>query len=308
VAAPRTEVDQRLIRLLWLSVAAAVATISLKVTAWLLTGSVGLLSDAAESLVNLVAAVIALGALRWAVKPPDEQHAYGHAKAEYLSAGIEGALIFLAAVTIVVASVDRLLDPQPLTAVGPGLAIAGLAALINLGVGVLLVRAGREHRSITVEADGRHLLTDVWTSGGVIAGVAAVAITGWDRLDPIIGLAVACNIVITGAGLIRRSVGGLMDRALDATAHEQIEDVLAAFEARGVQFHALRTRQAGRRAFVSMHVLVPGVWTVQQGHDVAEDVEAAVRAELPHATVFTHLEPAEDPRSFYDTALDRGDE
>jgi cation diffusion facilitator family transporter len=308
VAAPRTEVDQRLIRLLWLSVAAAVATISLKVTAWLLTGSVGLLSDAAESLVNLVAAVIALGALRWAVKPPDEPHAYGHAKAEYLSAGIEGALIFLAAVTIVVASVDRLLDPQPLTAVGPGLAIAGLAALINLGVGVLLVRAGREHRSITVEADGRHLLTDVWTSGGVIAGVAAVAITGWDRLDPIIGLAVACNIVITGAGLIRRSVGGLMDRALDATAHEQIEDVLAAFEARGVQFHALRTRQAGRRAFVSMHVLVPGVWTVQQGHDVAEDVEAAVRAELPHATVFTHLEPAEDPRSFYDTALDRGDE
>jgi cation diffusion facilitator family transporter len=308
VAAPHTEVDQRLIRLLWLSVAAAVATISLKVTAWLLTGSVGLLSDAAESLVNLVAAVIALGALRWAVKPPDEQHAYGHAKAEYLSAGIEGALIFLAAVTIVVASVDRLLDPQPLTAVGPGLAIAGLAALINLGVGVLLVRAGREHRSITVEADGRHLLTDVWTSGGVIAGVAAVAITGWDRLDPIIGLAVACNIVITGAGLIRRSVGGLMDRALDATAHEQIEDVLAAFEARGVQFHALRTRQAGRRAFVSMHVLVPGVWTVQQGHDVVEDVEAAVRAELPHATVFTHLEPAEDPRSFYDTALDRGDE
>jgi cation diffusion facilitator family transporter len=210
-------VPRRLFRLLWLSVAAAAATISLKTVAWLLTGSVGLLSDAAESVVNLVAAVVALGALHWATRPADEQHAYGHAKAEYLSAGFEGALILLAAVTIAVSATDRLLDPQPLSDVGVGLAVAGGAALINLAVGLLLLRAGREHRSITLEADGRHLLTDVWTSVGVIAGVALVAITGWERLDPIVALAVAANIVLTGARLLRSSAGGLMDQALEET-------------------------------------------------------------------------------------------
>lgn len=295
----------RLFRLLWLSIAAALFTITLKTAAWLLTGSVGLLSDAAESVVNLVAAVVALAALHWASKPADDEHAYGHAKAEYFSAGIEGTLILLAAVTIAVTATARLLNPQPLTHVGAGLAVSGVASLANLAVGLLLVRNGREQRSITLEADGRHLITDVWTSVGVIVGVAAVAISGWDRLDAIVALAVAANVVLTGVGLVRSSGAGLMDRALDPQALAEIDAVLAEFGERGVQFHALRTRQAGQRAFVSTHVLVPGAWTVKQGHDMAEEVEAALRARLPYATVFTHLEPAEDPRSFDDTTLDR---
>lgn len=297
--------DTRLFRLLWLSIAAALATITLKTLAWLLTGSVGLLSDAAESVVNLVAAVFAMAALRWATKPADEEHAYGHAKAEYFSAGVEGALIFVAAVGIAVTATDRLLHPQAIEDVGLGLAITAGASLINLGVGWQLLRTGREHRSIVLEADGKHLMTDVWTSVGVIIGVAAVAITDWERLDAIIALAVAVNIVATGSSLVRRSVGGLMDRALAEPERRQIQDVLAPFERDGVRFHALRTRQAGQRAFVSLHVLVPGGWTVQRGHEVVEEVEAALRERLPYATVFTHLEPAEDPRSFDDTTLDR---
>ena len=198
-----------------------------------------------------------------------------------------------------------MLHPQALTDVGIGLAISVLASLVNLGVGVLLLRTGRRHRSITLEADGRHLLTDVWTSAGVVVGVAAAAITGWEALDPIVALAVAANIVVTGGVLVRRSVGGLMDRALDATAQREIEDTLADFRAHGVSFHALRTRQAGQRAFVSLHILVPGTWSVRRGHDLAEEVEAALRDRLPYATVFTHVEPAEDPRSFADTTLDR---
>jgi cation diffusion facilitator family transporter len=297
--------EGRLIRLLWLSVAAAVATIGLKTTAWLLTGSVGLLSDAAESVVNLVAAIAGVVALQWASRPADEEHAYGHAKAEYLSAGFEGALILLAAVTIGVTAVERLLHPQPLSDVGIGVAVSVLASSINLAVGLLLIRTGRAERSITLEADGKHLMTDVWTSAGVVVGVILVAVTGWERLDGIVALAVAANILVAGVGLVRRSAGGLMDRGLDDAARSDIENVLASFEDRGAQFHALRTRQAGRRSFVSVHVLVPGSWTVQRGHDLAEDVEAALRGRLPYLTVFTHLEPAEDPASFQDTGLDR---
>jgi len=276
----------RLFRLLRLSIAAAVATITLKTGAWLVTGSVGLLSDAAESVVNLVAAVVALWALHWAVKPADEHHANGHAKAEYLSAGFEGSLIVIAAATITASAINRLLHPQALTDVGIGLAISVLASLINLGVGVLLVRTGHRHRSIMLEADGRHLLTDVWTSAGVVVGVAAAAMTGWKALDPIVALAVAANILFTGGGLVRRSIGGLMDRALHETAQREIKDALADFRARGVRFHALRTRQAGQRAFVSLHILVPGTWSVRQGHDLAEEVDAALRDRLPYATVF----------------------
>jgi cation diffusion facilitator family transporter len=297
--------DARLFRLLWLSVAAAVATISLKTVAWLLTGSVGLLSDAAESVVNLVAAIVALLALRWAAKPEDEDHAYGHAKAEYFSAGVEGALIFVAAAAIAVTATARLLDPQPIESVGLGLAVSAAASAINLAVALVLLRAGRAHRSITLEADGRHLMADVWTSAGVIAGVAAVALTGWERLDAIIALLVAVNILVTGSKLVRRSIGGLMDQALSEPELQAIRQVLKPFESDGVRFHALRTRQAGRRAFISTHVLVPRAWTVQRGHDEAERVEAALRDRLPYATVFTHLEPLEDPRSYDDTTLDR---
>jgi len=297
--------QRRLFRLLWLSIAAAVATITLKLTAWALTGSVGLLSDAAESVVNLVAALVAMAALRWAVKPADEDHAYGHAKAEYFSAGVEGALILVAAAAIAVAAVERLLHPQPLESVGIGLLVTAVATVINLVVGLTLLRAGRRARSIVLEADGKHLITDVWTSVGVIIGVAGVVITGWERLDPIVALAVAANILVAGGGLLRRSAGGLMDRALEEPDLEAIRDVLAEFERDGVRFHALRTRQAGSRRFISVHVLVPGAWTVQRGHDLVEHVEGSLCSRLPGASVFTHLEPAEDPRSFADTTLDR---
>ena len=288
-----------------LSVAAGVVTIGLKTLAWRLTGSTGLLSDALESVVNLVAALVALLVVRWATLPPDEQHMYGHEKAEYFSAGVEGGLIIVAAISIGWVAIRRLLHPVPLEDVSVGLAVSAVASLVNLLVGVVLVRAGRRRRSITVEADGRHLLTDVWTSVGVIVGVALVALTGWERLDPLIALAVAANIVVTGVSLIRRSTGGLMDRALSAPEQAALDAALRPYRRQGVVFHAIRTRQAGRRSFVSMHVLVPGHWTVHRGHELVEQVEADVRVALPHSSILTHIEPIEDNASFEDTALDR---
>ena len=300
-----SQATRRLTRFVFLSIAAAVATIALKAVAWLLTGSVGFLSDAAESIVNLVGALVALIAVRVSVRPPDDDHAYGHEKAEYLSAGAEGALILAAAVGIAWVAVARLLDPQPLSDVGVGVAVSAVAAGLNLIVATLLMRVGREQRSITLEADGRHLMTDVWTSIGVIVGVIAVLLTGWERLDPIIALLVAINIVRTGIQLLGRSAGGLMDHALGPAEQAEIQAVLDAHREDGVEFHALRTRQAGRRAFVSLHLLVPGAWTVQQGHDLAERVERDLRERLPYATVFTHVEPREDAASFEDVSLDR---
>lgn len=288
---------------MWISIAAAVATISLKTLAWALTGSVGLLSDAAESVVNLVAAVFGLAVLHWSQRPADEEHAYGHEKADYLAAGVEGSLILVAAVVIAYTAIGRLISPAALTDVGVGLAVSTVASAINLGVARMLLRVGREQRSLVLEADGQHLMTDVWTSVGVVIGVAGVALTGWERLDPIIALLVAANIIATAVSLVRRFVGGLMDHALPEEDRAKIAGTLSAFTNEDVQFHALRTRAAGRRAFVSVHVLVPGEWSVGQGHDLAERIEAAVRAEIEHATVFTHLEPREDPRSFDDTRL-----
>ena len=294
-----------LTRLMLVSVAAGIATIALKMLAWRLTGSTGLLSDALESIVNLAAALIALVLVRWATLPPDEQHMYGHEKAEYFSAGVEGGLIMVAAVSIAWVAAQRLLRPVPLEDVGIGLAVSAAASLINLLVGLMLLRAGRRHRSITVEADGRHLLTDVLTSVGVIAGVAVVALAGWERLDPLIALAVAANIVFTGVKLVRRSSGGLMDHALAPGEQAALDAALAPYRRQGISFHAIRNRQAGRRSFVSMHVLVPGAWTIQHGHELLERIEADVRAALRYSTVFTHIEPVEDPSSFDDTTLDR---
>lgn len=288
-------------RFAWLSIAAALATIGLKTVAFALTGSVGLLSDALESGVNLVAAVVALIALGAAARPADEEHHYGHSKAEYFSAGVEGALIFVAAGAIVVSATGRLLHPRPLEQVGVGLAVSIIAACINGAVAAVLSRAGRRYRSITLVADGRHLLTDVWTSAGVVVGVAAVAATGWQRLDPLVALAVAANILVCGARLIRSSVRGLMDTALPASDHAAIEAVLSRYvNTEGVRFHALRTRDSGASRFVSVHVLVPGAWTVQAGHDLLERLEADLDHALGGATVFTHLEPIEDPASWAD--------
>jgi cation diffusion facilitator family transporter len=296
---------RRLIRLVALSILAAIVTIALKVTAWRLTGSIGLLSDAAESLVNLVAALIALSVILWSTKPPDEEHAYGHEKADYLSAGFEGALILGAALVIAWAAIDRLINPTELTDVGIGLALTVVASLINLGVGRVLISVGREEDSLTLTADGHHLMTDVWTSVGVVAGVGLAWATGSSALDALVALLVAAHIIRTGYWLVRESMGGLMDRALPEDSRQTIEEVLGSHATERVQFHALRTRKAGRRAFISVHVLVPGLWTVQQGHDFAEAVEEDLRSAVDHATVFTHIEPIEDPASFADTGLDR---
>lgn len=290
-----------------ISIAAALATIALKGGAYLLTGSVGLLSDALESLVNLAAAIVALIALSAAARPEDEDHRYGHSKAEYFSSGFEGALIMLAAASIIYTSVERLLDPQPIRQVPIGAAISFTASVINLVVARILFRAGRRHQSITLEADAHHLMSDVWTSVGVIIGVSAAAITGWHRLDPIIAIAVALNIVRTGVSILRRSLLGLLDTAIPEDLLLRISDVFKRHAASGVRFHALRTRQAGAWRFIDFHVLVPGDWSVQRGHDLLEQIEEEVRAAVPNSSVFTHLEPIEDPASFADVGLERAD-
>jgi cation diffusion facilitator family transporter len=292
-----------LLRFAWLSVAAALATMALKAGAAALTGSVGLLSDALESVVNLAAAAVAVVALRVADRPPDDTHHYGHGKAEYFSAVVEGVLILVAAAAVVASAVERLLAPRPLEQVGVGLAVSVLAAGVNLGVGLVLLRAGRRYGSITLVADGRHLLTDVWTSAGVVVGVAAVALTGAGWLDPVVAIGVGVNIVVTGLLLLRASTAGLMDAALPATDHDAIEAVLGRYRGDQVQFHALRTRRAGRHRFVSLHVLVPGSWSVQQAHDLVERLETELAAALPGATVTTHLEPLEDPVSWSDLKI-----
>lgn len=294
-----------LTRYAWLSIAAAVVTITLKGLAYGLTGSIGLLSDAIESFVNLAAASVALTMLTIAARPPDDEHHYGHDKAEYFASGVEGTLILGAAIVIAATAIHRFLHPQPLAQPGLGLAVSALASVINFGVARVLLRVGKTYESITLEADAHHLMTDVWTSVGVIAGVGAVALTGWTRLDPIVALVVAANIVYTGLRLTRRSVLGLLDTALPIAESSAVERILASYRGQGVQFHAIRTRQAAARRFVTMHVLVPGEWTVQRGHTLLESVEEEIRAALPNASVLTHLEPVEDPVSFDDVGLDR---
>ena len=293
-------------RFAWLSVAAALATIALKTLAWWVTGSVGLLSDALESIVNLAAALLAVSMLRLAASPPDEEHPYGFSKAEYLAAGIEGALVVLAAAGILITAVPRLLQPQPLDAPLLGLGVSAAASAINLGVAMVLLRAGKKYRSITLEADGQHLMTDVWTSVGVIAGVALVFATGWLVLDPLVALGVAAHIVWTGVGLVRRSASGLLDAAIAQHDREAIQQIFDEFARRErVAFHAFRTRRAARRRFVSFHLLVPDGWTVKRAHRLSEEIESRIRAAVPHASVFTHIEPMYDPASYEDQGLDR---
>ncbi|MEZ4415349.1 MAG: cation diffusion facilitator family transporter [Gemmatimonadota bacterium] len=288
-----------------LSVLAALATIALKTAAWWLTGSVGLLSDALESLVNLVAAVVALATLSLARRPPDEDHAYGHAKIEYFASGFEGGLIVVAALSIVGTAVWRLFEPRPLESWGIGLGLTAVASAINVVVAWVLLGAARRHRSIALEGDAQHLLSDVVTSLAVIGGVAGVALTGIRWLDPVVAIGVAFNIVRIGWGLVRRSLLGLIDTALPVDTRRAVDAVLDRYRRQGVDFHALRTRQSGFRGFVSVHVLVPGEWTVQRGHDLLESLESEIRAIAPDLTVFTHLEPEEDPASWHDLKLDR---
>ena len=288
-----------------LSIGAAVLTILMKAAAWKMTGSVGLLSDAAESVVNLAAALIALWALTVAERPPSPTHDWGYSKAEYFSSGAEGFLILAAAVGIAVAAWERWRNPKPIADAWTGIAVAAAASAVNGAVAAVLFRAAARLRSITLRADAHHLMTDVWTSVGVIAGIALVALTGWQRLDPLIAFAVAVNIVWTGWKLVRETSHGLLDTALPEEDRGRVTDALIPFQEEGILFHALRSRVAGRRRFVSMHVLAPGAWTIQKGHDLCEKIEAAVREALPGAHVFTHLEPREDPVSWEDRGLDR---
>lgn len=288
-----------------ISIAAAVATILLKGVAWWLTGSVGLLSDAIESFVNLAGALMALWMLSIALLPADAEHPHGHDKAEYFSSAFEGFLIVLAAASIGYTAIERLIHPQALEAVGVGLLVSVLASAVNFAVARTLLQAGIKHRSITLEADAHHLMTDVWTSIGVIAGVTLVWITGLSWLDPVVALLVAANIVWTGWQLMRRSASGLMDVALPRAEIAQVEQILSSFDLDGVRFHALRTRQAGRRVFISLHLLVPGHWSVKRAHDFAERVEEALCQQFRHAHVITHVEPIEDPLSLADENLDR---
>ena len=293
-------------RFAWLSVGAAFATIALKTLAWWLTGSVGLLSDALESIVNRAAALLAVTMLRVAASPPDENHPYGFSKAEYFAAGIEGALIVLAAAGILASAIPRLLEPEPLESPGLGLALSVAASGINLAVGVLLIRVGRRYHSIALEADGHHLITDVWTSAGVIIGVGLVFLTGWLRLDPLVALGVAAHIVWTGLRLMRRSWRGLLDAAIPTEDTGEVTKLFAEYSKRyGVSFHALRTRQAGKRRFISFHFLVPDAWSVAQAHRLSEEIEERIRSLVPNASIFTHIEPISDPSSYEDQGLDR---
>ncbi len=292
-------------RFAWLSIAAAIGTIGLKGAAWWLTGSIGLLSDALESLVNLAGAIMALAMITLAEQPADEQHPYGHGKAEYFSSGFEGLLIRLAAIAIGVSATHRLLNPQALSDIGIGLLVSVAASALNFTVARVLQAAGRRYRSLTLEADAQHLMTDVWTSAGVVVGVGATVATGALWLDPLIALLVAGNIVWSGWKLIHRSASGLMDRALPAEDHARVVDILESYRGERIDYHALRTRESGARRFVEVHLLVPGAWTVRRGHDLAERVEGDIRAALERTTVITHLEPLEDPVSHEDIELDR---
>lgn len=293
-------------KFIYLSIFAAVMTISLKGAAYWITGSVGLLSDALESCVNLLAALIALVVLTIAEKPADDEHAFGHTKAEYFSSAIEGGLIIVAACSIVWSAFPRLLDPQPLENMGIGLLVSLAASLINLAVAFVLLREGKKSHSITLTADGKHLMTDVWTSVGVLCAIGLVKITGWLILDPIIAMLVALNIVWTGYRLMHQSARGLIDTAIPGEERQQIEIIFDQYRGAGIEFHSLMTRQAGQRKFISVHILVPGDWTVQKGHDLLEIIEAKVRDHFPFpVTVFTHLEPIEDPVSHSDIGIDR---
>lgn len=285
--------NQRLLeRFIWLSIATAVATVAIKGFAAWLTNSVGLYSDALESTVNLVAALVALWALRLAAKPADDNHNFGHGKAEYMSAAVEGSLIFFAAAMIIYGAIQRFFQPQPLDQLGLGLALSLFASLLNLATGWTLIRNGRAHRSITLEADGRHLMTDVITSAGVLVAIGLVALTGWEWLDPAIALIVGANILFTGYSLVRRSGVGLLDAALP---DQEVEVVRAAVQAvcveEPVELSDLRTRESGRQRFVYATMSVPGTWSVRHSHDVADDVENAVDRALPGTTTFVHIEP-----------------
>lgn len=290
----------------WVSVFAAIVTIGLKISVYLYTNSVSFLSDALESFINLAVAILAVWIIKVSERPPDDDHEFGHDKAAYFSSGTEGTLILLASIGIVVAAIPRLFAPQPITNIGIGLALSAIAAAINCWVGLLLIKVGKENDSIVLEADGRHLMTDVWTSVGIFIAIGIVGFTDWIILDPIIALVVAVSIGWTGYKLIRRSVLGLMDTVIDEESAEKATEILEDYrQAYGIDFHAFRTRKSGARKFIYFHLLVPDDWTVKRGHDLAEEIELKMLDKIPYSAIFVHLEPLEDPASFEDIKLFR---
>lgn len=288
-----------------LSLVAALVTMAIKFIGFLLTGSVGLFSDAAESVVNLVAALVGLWAVTLAARPADEEHTYGHTKAEYFSSGVEGALILVAALVIAFEAIPRLWHPEPIEQAYLGLLFSVIGAAINGVLAWFMLREGKRQRSMSLQADAHHLFADVVTTAGVLVGVLLVVLTKWYILDPLVALLVAINIIWTGIKLLRQTGLGLLDTALPHEDIQVIDGVLEKYREQGIQFHALRSRMAGRRRFVSFHVIVPGSWTVLRGHALCEEIELALHNALPESTVFTHLEPREDPVTFEDTELDR---
>lgn len=295
--------NSSLVRYAYLSVAVALATMGIKGVAYNVTHSVGLLSDALESIVNLTAALVAVRVLNEIAKPPDKEHTFGHAKAEYFSSLFEGVLIGVAAISIAYTAIQRILNPEDIQQVWQGLTLALIASALNFFVARLLLQKGREHNSIALDADGQHLMSDVWTSLGVLAGVGAVSITGWQILDPVIAIIVAGKIGWTGFRLIRRSIQGLMDASLPEAQIQAIKEILDHYQITGIEFHALRTRQAGAHNFISLHVITPGDWSIKKGHDLLESIEKDIQKAVPLASVFTHIEPFEDPRSWDDQSL-----
>jgi len=295
-------------RFAWLSIGAAILTILLKATAYFLTGSVGLLSDALESFVNLAGAIMALAMLSIASRPEDDSHHFGHSKAEYFSSGMEGGFIIIAAAGIIYTAIERLINPQPLDQLGIGLAVSMVAGLINLVAALIIGQNGKKYNSITLQANSKHLMTDVWTSVGVLGGVGLVAVTGWAPLDALVAIGVAINIVWSGVGIVKHSIAGLMDTVLPREEETLIREKIAKILPEGVAYHALMTRQAGARRFVSFHVLVPGAWTVEHGHVLLEELEVQLTKLLPNMVVFTHIEPIDDPASWSDQKLDHHDD
>lgn len=300
---PRNAPPEDLTRFAVLSIVAAVVTITLKMWAWRITGSVGLLSDATETIVNLVAAVVALVALRMVLRGPSKKHNFGMSKAEYFSAATEGVMILLAALIILETSVRRFLHPRPLEQVGWGLVVSVVASLVNGGVAWVLFRAGRQHRSITLTADAKHLLADVWTSIGVLVGVGLVWLTHWQRLDAIVAFLVALNIIWTGWHLIAESTAGLLDVSLPKEENAAIRAILDRHTSAEMLFHAVRTRESGNKRFLEFHMLVPGAMSVKDSHDACEELIDELVAEFPDLRVMAHVEPLEDPRSYEDIVI-----
>ncbi len=285
------------------SIAVALATIALKTGAWWLTDSVGLLSDALESLVNLAGAMFALLMVTVAAQPPDLDHPYGHHKAEYFSSGFEGVLILSAALAIIWAAVQRWVDPQPLQALGTGLALSVVSSVLNGVLAWAMLRKAREHRSMALEADARHLFTDVWTSAGVVVGLLGVQASGWLWLDPLIAIAVAANIAREGVRLVRASADGLMDRSVEPEVRAQIERTLHEFAHQTIRFDHVTTRRAGQRRFVDLHMHMPAGWTLGRAAAVRTSVEQALMSAVPGLRATIQLLPM-DVEAHFDAAQD----